>query len=131
MDIQQRLRRIYNPFWCTGNPLDCKWPDARGLAGILGMSNLQQFPSVGLFNLIWLMLDSPDFSQPRRAKDKAVLDLVIFELQHELVNGVSLSDVAALNTLHGFYLLVKTEIFPSQIAVSAACRVKLARKCES
>ena len=130
MNIQRTLDRIYYPFWCLGNPLDCKWPDARGPAGFLNGSGLQEFPSVGLFNLVWLMLDSPDFSQRRRAKDRAVLDLVIFELQHEQLNGVSLCETAALNSLEGFYLLVRRGRFPSKKTVAAACRAKLALNCE-
>lgn len=122
---QDFLKRLINPYWCMSRPSECRWPDARGPAGVLTGSDLQIYPHVGLFNLMWLMLDDPDFLQNRRQKDKDALNFVIFTLQHEVVNGANISNLAAMNSLPDFLKVVRKASFNSRKLVIAACVAKM------
>lgn len=87
--------------------------------------SLQIYPHIGLFNLMWLMLDDPDFSQNRRQKDREALNFVIFTLQHEVVIGAKISNLAAMNSLPDFLKVVRKARFSSKKSVIAACIAKM------
>jgi hypothetical protein len=119
------LSRLLHPYWCTSKPMECRWPDAQGPAGMLTGDSLQIYPHIGLFNLMWLMLDDPDFSQNRRQKDREALNFVIFTLQHEVVIGAKISNLAAMNSLPDFLKIVRKARFSSKKAVIAASIAKM------
>ena len=124
---EQTIRRTYYPYWCAGNPKECRWADAAGPAGVLGTgtAEMQNFPNVGLFNLMWLMLDNPDYRNQRTSKEKQTLDFVIFQMQHEKAGKYTLSDVAALRTLPDFLQQVLQYRPLSCKALEAACLRKM------
>lgn len=119
------LSRLLHPYWCTSNPMECRWPDAQGPAGMLIGDSPQIYPHIGLFNLMWLMLDDPDFSQSRRQRDREALNFVIFTLQHEVVNGTKISNLAAMNSLPDFLKVVRKAMFGSKQSVIEACIAKM------
>jgi hypothetical protein len=92
---------------------------------MLTADSLQIYPHIGLFNLMWLMLDDPDFSQNRRQKDREALNFVIFTLQHEVVNGEKISNLAAMNSFPDFLKIVRKARFNSKKAVIAASIAKM------
>lgn len=124
--IEGQLLRVLKPFWCGCDPMLVRWSDSRGLTGLLMDGDNQHFPNVGLFNLIWLLLEGPDFSKPRRPQDRVLMNNVIFHIQHEKVAGGTLADLAALKTLSEFACIARSQQFPSQAAVLAGCGRRLA-----
>ncbi|MBK6293407.1 MAG: hypothetical protein IPF55_02930 [Rhodoferax sp.] len=77
----------------------------------------QHFPNVGLFNLIWLLLEGADFSRPRRPQDRA--------------SSMRRWPAARwrtwpLKTLSEFACIVRSQQFPSQATVLAGCGRRLA-----
>lgn len=121
------IQRMYRPYWCPGDPRSCRWADAAGPAGVLGNGSVdtQAFPHVGLFNLMWLMLDNPSYEGLRTSAEKRLVDHVIFQVQHERMESVSLADVAALRTLPEFSALVMQHRPPSHVELTEACLRKM------
>lgn len=120
MDV---LQRILNPYW-SKDPYACHWTDHIGPAGFLQVKDMVQFPNVGLHNLCWLMLDT-DFKRKRSPGDKAIMDKVIFELQHAACGKAPLGTVAALTELPHFHTLVTHASFSDVEWVRFMCNRKL------
>jgi hypothetical protein len=100
------------------------WKDVPGPAGLLRPCEQSSMPDVGLFNLCWLMLDQPDFSRNRRPEDSEAMNLAIYKLQHLKIPKGRLGELAALNSLLNFYLIVQSSPdFPfKQQLVSSCCK---------
>lgn len=105
MTVEEQVSRLCFPYWCGRNPEAWRKAADSGLLGLLnGSTDKQQFPDVGLFNLVWVLEDEEvdgTTCNSSQAKMK-----VIFVLQHVKVlfrgKAVPLNELAALTTLSQF-----------------------------
>lgn len=116
--LNTELRRtLFTPYWCEGNPLDCKWKDTLGPSGVLLSKDNASFPSVGLFNLLWLSLDNPEYGKNRKEEDRNTMLYVIQNLQHEKAGEHFILELASRYPLDKFMREIEPYQFDGKPAV--------------